>query len=200
MTFPTPSPTMPLERYVELLVEVLDVLHDPGVQAARLAPHGVPGPAWVEARAAWTATLANPLPETSRYIALLDAALVARAQRLAGGVATPATVPSAPTATAAPVSGPARPGPAPVPVEAQVRQIGHEVGRGLSAGVSALGGFFDSLSKAATAPTVGAAVLVQWSDGKRYPGKVVQLAQGQCEVEMEGGSRHWIPLQYVSTT
>jgi hypothetical protein len=86
-----------------------------------------------------------------------------------------------------------------VPVDAQVRQIGHEVGRGISAGVSALGGFFDSLSKAASTPPVGASVLVQWSDGKRYPGKVVALAQGQCEVEMEGGSRHWIPAQYVST-
>jgi hypothetical protein len=43
----------------------------------------------------------------------------------------------------------------------------------------------------------GAAVLVQWSDGNRYPGVVAQASPGQCFVVMASGQRLWVPLANV---
>lgn len=46
----------------------------------------------------------------------------------------------------------------------------------------------------------GAQVLVQWSDGQRYPGTVrdVNPQQQQVHVAFPNGASHWVPLQYVS--
>ena len=46
-------------------------------------------------------------------------------------------------------------------------------------------------------PSVGAPVLVQWSDGKKYPGTVAKVGDGQLMVTMADGSQHWIPESYV---
>ena len=45
---------------------------------------------------------------------------------------------------------------------------------------------------------VGSQVLVQWSDGNRYPGAVQQLAPGYCLVMFGDGQQHWIDARLVS--
>jgi pyruvate/2-oxoglutarate dehydrogenase complex dihydrolipoamide acyltransferase (E2) component len=44
----------------------------------------------------------------------------------------------------------------------------------------------------------GTNVLVQWSDGNRYPGQVVYAAPGQLLIAFPDGRQRWIPQQYVS--
>jgi hypothetical protein len=44
----------------------------------------------------------------------------------------------------------------------------------------------------------GRPVLVQWSDGNRYPGQVVQEAGDRCLVSFSNGRQDWIPTQYLS--
>ena len=44
----------------------------------------------------------------------------------------------------------------------------------------------------------GARVLVQWSDGNRYPGTVAQEANGQYLIAFGNGAQHWVSLQYLS--
>ena len=43
----------------------------------------------------------------------------------------------------------------------------------------------------------GSHVLVQWSDGNKYPGMVVQAAPGQCLVDFGNGNQQWIGEQYL---
>ena len=45
---------------------------------------------------------------------------------------------------------------------------------------------------------LGTMVLVQWSDGNRYPGAVTQAAQGQCLVAFPDGRQVWVPQQFVT--
>ncbi len=45
---------------------------------------------------------------------------------------------------------------------------------------------------------VGAAVLVTWSDGNRYPATVMQLAQGQYLIAFPNGQQHWLAAQWVT--
>ena len=45
---------------------------------------------------------------------------------------------------------------------------------------------------------VGAQVLVQWSDGQRYPGMVREVGADQVLVGFAGGATHWVPLQFVT--
>lgn len=44
----------------------------------------------------------------------------------------------------------------------------------------------------------GAAVLVQWNDGNRYPGQVRALGDGQVQVAFPDGQVHWIAAAYVT--
>lgn len=44
----------------------------------------------------------------------------------------------------------------------------------------------------------GTPVMVQWSDGNRYPATVVQAQGGQYLCAMQGGQQQWIQSQYVS--
>ena len=62
----------------------------------------------------------------------------------------------------------------------------------------ALGSFFGGVAKAIAPPAVGSQVLVQWSDGNRYPGTVAQVAQGQYLVTMANGQQHWVPASLVT--
>ncbi len=43
----------------------------------------------------------------------------------------------------------------------------------------------------------GSNVMVAWSDGKSYPGQVLQAAPNQFLVQFQGGSQQWIPSQHV---
>lgn len=40
-------------------------------------------------------------------------------------------------------------------------------------------------------------VTVEWSDGQRYPGKLVEEESDQCLVEFSDGSRRWVPAGAV---
>jgi hypothetical protein len=51
---------------------------------------------------------------------------------------------------------------------------------------------------AAADPAPGARVLVQWSDGNRYPAVVQQAAAGQCLVAFPNGQTQWVPAAYLS--
>ncbi len=44
----------------------------------------------------------------------------------------------------------------------------------------------------------GARVMVQWSDGNRYPGTVVQAQGDQILCAMQNGQQQWFPAQSVS--
>jgi hypothetical protein len=44
----------------------------------------------------------------------------------------------------------------------------------------------------------GMGVLVQWSDGNRYPGSVVQVANGQVLVAFGNGQQQWVPESAVT--
>jgi hypothetical protein len=44
----------------------------------------------------------------------------------------------------------------------------------------------------------GARVLVQWADGKRYPGTIKQAAGAQCLVVFDDGQQRWIDVTYLS--
>jgi hypothetical protein len=46
--------------------------------------------------------------------------------------------------------------------------------------------------------SVGSRVLVQWSDGNRYPATVTNSQAGQVEVAFPDGRRMWIPQAYAS--
>jgi len=45
---------------------------------------------------------------------------------------------------------------------------------------------------------VGAAVMVQWADGNKYPGSVAQVAPDQALVSFPNGQNLWVALQWVS--
>lgn len=78
----------------------------------------------------------------------------------------------------------------------QAQNLGAQLGAGLNAFGNAFGSFVDS---AVGAFTVGARVMVQWSDGNRYPGTVSAARQGQVEVAFPDGRRIWVPQGYVNT-
>jgi hypothetical protein len=41
-------------------------------------------------------------------------------------------------------------------------------------------------------------VLVQWSDGNRYPAVVQRAAPGQCLVAFPNGQTQWVAVAYLS--
>lgn len=77
----------------------------------------------------------------------------------------------------------------------QMNQFGNQVGSAFNAFGNALGSFVDG-AVGAFAP--GTRVLVQWSDGKRYPGTVASMQNGQVQVSFPDGRQVWVPQQYVS--
>jgi len=83
--------------------------------------------------------------------------------------------------------------------ERQAEQVGNAVGSAAVAGFNALGSAFDGIGKSLTAPSVGSRVMVQWSDGQRYPGTVAQVGQGQYFVTMQNGQQLWVPTNYVTS-
>jgi hypothetical protein len=45
---------------------------------------------------------------------------------------------------------------------------------------------------------VGRAVLVQGSDGQRYPGTIIQVAQGQSQIVFPNGANQWVDNRYLT--
>lgn len=82
--------------------------------------------------------------------------------------------------------------------ERDAEKFGNALGSAASAGFNALGSAFGGLGKSLSSIGIGSHVLVTWSDGKRYPGTVAQVAQGQYLITMGDGQQHWIGAAYVS--
>jgi len=77
----------------------------------------------------------------------------------------------------------------------QLEQGAAQVGSALD---NLFGGALGGIAKAVAPPGPGTAVMVQWSDGRKYPGTVVQVAQGQYLVAMQNGQQHWVASQFVT--
>ena len=45
---------------------------------------------------------------------------------------------------------------------------------------------------------IGADVAVEWSDGNKYPGKLLEAAAGRYRVGFPDGQEHWVDARYVS--
>jgi hypothetical protein len=45
---------------------------------------------------------------------------------------------------------------------------------------------------------IGRQVLVQWADGNRYPGTIMQLSGNQAQVVMQDGRPIWLETKYLS--
>ena len=45
---------------------------------------------------------------------------------------------------------------------------------------------------------LGRQVLVQWADGNRYPGTIMQLGGHQAQVVMQDGRPIWVETQYLT--
>lgn len=78
---------------------------------------------------------------------------------------------------------------------AQAQDIGAQIGSAFSAFSNALGSFVDG---AIGGFRIGGRVMVQWSDGNRYPGTITNLRGGQIEVAFSDGRRMWVPQGYVN--
>lgn len=92
---------------------------------------------------------------------------------------------------------------APPPVKAFEQDASHAaraVGKAVLSGLDAFGSAIDSVGKSLATHNVGAAVMVTWSDGKKYPGTVALVGKGQYQITMADGSQHWIPEAFVKST
>lgn len=79
----------------------------------------------------------------------------------------------------------------------QAAQLGNQVGSAFNAFGNALGSFVGG----AVAPMgPGSRVMVQWSDGNRYPATVVSMMNGQVQVSFPDGRQMAVPQQYVSAS
>lgn len=77
----------------------------------------------------------------------------------------------------------------------QAVAFGNQVGSAFNAFGNALGSFVNG----AVAPTSpGAPVMVQWSDGQRYPATVMAAHSGQVQVAFPDGRQVWVPQQFVT--
>lgn len=84
-----------------------------------------------------------------------------------------------------------RPAPA---YNAQAAAFGNEVGNAFSAFGNALGSVVNSVVGTFS---YGQAVMVQWSDGQRYPATVLTQQSGQVQVAFPDGRQVWVPQHFV---
>lgn len=78
----------------------------------------------------------------------------------------------------------------------QAYNAGQQIGAGLNAFGNAFGSFVDGAI--GMEYRLGARVMVQWSDGNRYPGTITNTQMGQVEVAFPDGRRVWVPNGYVN--
>jgi hypothetical protein len=76
----------------------------------------------------------------------------------------------------------------------QAAAFGNSVGNAFSAFGDALGSVVNSVVGTLSP---GQAVMVQWSDGNRYPASVIIAQSGQVQVAFPDGRRVWVPQTYV---
>lgn len=175
-----------LERYAELSAEV-EGTQDPATQSEIVGKLGVQRADWEAAKAGWTARMQDMSlmgQVATRFMPLYQGALA----RKAGGV---------PRVGAHAQPNPyAHPYPPQASYNAQAQSVGAQMGSAWGAFSNALGSFVDG---AIGAFSTGSRVMVQWSDGNRYPGTVTNAQGAQVEVMFPDGRRVWVHRGYVST-
>jgi hypothetical protein len=77
---------------------------------------------------------------------------------------------------------------------AQASAFGNDLGNAFSAFGSALGSVVNSVVGTFS---YGQAVMVQWSDGQRYPATVLTHHGGQVQVAFPDGRQVWVPQHFV---
>ena len=181
----TPINGITLERYAELSASMAGET-DREKQALLAGQQGVQRPDWEAASAGWQARMADPAlmgQVAQRYWPLYNAAVARR--QAPGGLHGPQGAPGYPA-----------PYPQQPSYNAQAQDLGSQMGNALNSFGNALGSFVDG---AVGAFAVGSRVMVQWSDGNRYPATVSQpIMNGQLEVAFPDGRRIWVPQGVVS--
>lgn len=162
-----PPPDVPPEDFATMLGEALIGGLPSMGQARRIDPL-----TWSRISFRGRAAAAN---EPGRLAALLAVAGQIAERRLSGAAKAP------PTKT----------------FEQDASTAAKAVGKAVLSGLDAFGSAIDSVGKSLLTHNVGAAVIVTWSDGKKYPGTVAQIGKGQYYVTMADGSQHWIPEAFV---
>jgi len=71
------------------------------------------------------------------------------------------------------------------------------LGSGMGQVATGMAGAMDQLA-GGNGLVVGRQVLVQWADGNRYPGQLMQNNGAQCQVTMQGGQTIWVEPKYLS--
>jgi hypothetical protein len=156
-------------------------------EAARIRAGGQPKPVRVGAAAPSPAAPAQPAPYAAQPAAPYAAQPAA---------AYPAAQPN-PYAVQNPYGAQPNPYAQQASFNAQAQQVGAQMGNAFNAFGNAFGSFVDG---AMGGFPPGSRVMVQWSDGNRYPATVANAQGGQVEVAFPDGRRLWVAQGYVSRT
>jgi hypothetical protein len=184
--------------------------------------YGIDMGAWTQIAGSWTQTIGREMQRYASYGTMVEqeGARIAAGgqprpvaiQRLAGGqTASPqAAAPMSPAAQAAvaqqqyenQMMGQAVQGQVAAQMAAAQAQAAAAYGNA-SANMGFLGrGALGVMGYGAIAAGIGPgmAVLVQWSDGNRYPAKVTQVGGGQVCIALSDGRQMWVPETAVTRT
>ena len=145
---------------------------------------------WEHLGASWNARIAAD-PRCAQHAQLV----AEEAGRIRAGGAPRPVVPPAPQAFA-PVA--ANPFGSPQQQQAFDREASDAASQ-IGAAFAGIGSAMESLFTNAVM-TVGSRVMVQWSDGHRYPATVTAIHGGQVQVSWPNGQQFWVPQHAVSIT
>lgn len=156
-----------------------------------IATYGISQSDWTQIAGHWNNTMAQNMGQYGHFHGLVEQ----ECQRvLAGGEPKPVSVGKGRATGAAAAAAPAA-----APMMNQAANFGaqaqgaYQAGQGMGLGsmLKAVGG------AVGMSIGVGTHVLVQWNDGNKYPGTVIQDQPGQYCVSFPDGRQMWIPEQYV---
>jgi len=154
-----------------------------------IATYNITQNQWTQIAGHWNNTIGQALARVDLRYNHVQPQIEQEAQRiLAGGEPKPISI------------GKAAPGvaPAQAPSMQQMTAAAYQPMPAQAAAMG-LGGIAQTVGAAmGVGIGVGTPVLVQWSDGNKYPGHVVQLAQGQYQVAMGDGRQLWVGEAYIS--
>lgn len=187
-----PAPHVTFEDYVAMS-GCASVLGYEGM----LAHYKLTPAQWTQIAGQWNAVI-----PTSPHYAQFGLLVQRESARLRAG-GTPKSVTFGAPAPVPPGPNPygAHPAPQPWPAQpqpyggAQASNIGAQFGAAFAALGTAVGALVNS---AVGAYSIGAPVMVQWSDGNRYPGTIAQVHDGQLQVGFPDGRLVWVPESYVT--
>ncbi|AKV01081.1 hypothetical protein AKJ09_07744 [Labilithrix luteola] len=195
-----PAPRVGFEDYVAMSGCVPVIGYE-----GMLAHYRITQAHWTQIASQWNAVIpTNPQYAQFGMLVQQEAARIR-----AGGAPRPVNFGAPAPAQAAPnpygYTQPAAPGAYPAPNAwpahqqpyngAQASNIGAQFGSAIAAFGSAFGSLVNS---AVGAYSIGAPVMVQWSDGNRYPGTIAQVHAGQLQIGFPDGRLVWVPEQYVT--